>query len=227
VKTRRIFVYGASGHGKVVADILISKGDTEFAGFVDDREELRGTKVLGFEVLGDGEWLHQESLNSRVAVALGTGENRSRLLLAERCSRWGIEIVNLVHPAATVSRAAQLGPGTVVMAGAVINPGAKVGAGVIVNSGAVVEHDVQVGDYAHVAPNAAMGGASRLGALSHLGLGAVVLQCVCIGSHTVVGAGAVVVRNLPDQVVAMGIPARVHRQLEQGGLSTKTAASRK
>ena len=82
MKTRRVFVYGASGHGKVVADILISKGETEFAGFVDDREELRGTKVMGFPVVGNGEWLRQEASNSRVAVALGIGESRSRHLLA-------------------------------------------------------------------------------------------------------------------------------------------------
>jgi len=212
---RRIFVYGAGGHGKVVADILVSKGHSEFAGFVDDREELRDTKVLGFPVFGNGEWLRQETLNSCVVVALGVGENRSRQLLMERCSHWGIEILTLVHPAATVARTALLGPGTVVMAGAIINPEAKVGAGVIVNTGAVVEHDIEIGDYAHVAPNAAMGGASRLGAFSHLGLGAVVLQCVSIGSHTIVGAGAVVVENLPNQVVAIGIPARIHRRLER------------
>jgi sugar O-acyltransferase (sialic acid O-acetyltransferase NeuD family) len=225
MKRRRIFVYGAGGHGKVVADILISKGESEFAGFVDDREELWGTRVIGFPVLGDGQWLRQEALNSRIAIALGVGESRSRHLLAERCSRWGIEILTLLHPAATVSQATQFGRGTVVMAGAIINPDARVGVGVIVNSGAVVEHDVKIGDYAHVAPKAAMGGASHLGAFSHLGLGAVVLQCVHIGSHTIVGAGAVVVKNLPDQVVAIGVPARIHAQLEHEDLSEITAAS--
>jgi sugar O-acyltransferase (sialic acid O-acetyltransferase NeuD family) len=215
MKTRRVFVYGASGHGKVVADILVSKGDTEFTGFVDDSAEVRNTTILGFPVLGDGEWLRQQALDSRIAVVLGVGDNRIRQLLGERCSHWGIEILTVIHPSATVARTAVLGPGTVVMAGAIINPEAKVGAGVIVNSGAVVEHDVEVGDYAHVAPNASMGGASRLGGFSHLGLGAVVLQCIHIGARTIVGAGAVVVENLPDGVVAVGIPARIRRRVEQ------------
>jgi sugar O-acyltransferase (sialic acid O-acetyltransferase NeuD family) len=227
VRTRRIFVYGASGHGKVVADILISNGETEFVGFVDDNEELLGIATMGFPVLGDGEWLRQEASSSRVAVAIGTGESRSRQLVTERCSHWGIELLTVVHPAATVSRAARLGPGTVVMAGAIINPEASVGAGVIVNTGAIVEHDVEIGDYAHVAPNAAMGGASRLGAFSHLGLGAVVLQRVSIGSHVIVGAGAVVVENLPDQVVAIGVPARIHRRIEHKGLSRNALTSGK
>src|SRR5208283_2137893 len=213
MKGRRIFVYGAGGHGKVVADLLVSKGESEFGGFVDDREELWGTKVIGFPVHGGGPWLREEASHSLVAIALGVGANRSRQLLAERCTQWKIEILTFVHPSATVSKSARLGPGTVVMAGAVINPDAKTGAGVIVNTGSVVEHDVEIGNFAHVAPNAGMGGGSRLGAFSHLGLGAVVLQCVHIGSHTIVGAGAVVVKNLPDQVVAFGVPSRVQRRL--------------
>ncbi|HEY4950014.1 MAG TPA: acetyltransferase [Candidatus Acidoferrales bacterium] len=218
MKTRRVFIYGAGGHGKVVADILIRNGDTEFVGFVDDRDELVGRTIMGFPVVGNGEWLREEASNSRVAIAIGTGESRVRQLLAARCSRWGIEILTLVHPAATVSRAARLGPGTAVMAGAIINPEATVGAGAIINSAAVVEHDVQIGDYAHVAPNAAMGGGSGLGAFSHLGLGAAVIQCIRIGSHTIVGAGAVVVEDLPDDVVAMGVPARITRRNEHGDL---------
>ncbi len=222
--TKQVFVYGAGGHGKVVADILMSKGDTELAGFADDREELWGTKILGLPVVGNGEWLRREAASSCVAVALGVGEGSSRQLIMERCSRSGMEILTLVHPAATVARSAQLGPGTVVMAGAIINAEAKIGTAVIVNTGTVLEHDVNVGDYAHVAPNATMGGASRLGAFSHLGLSAAVLQCIRIGSHTVVGAGAVVVEDIPDRVVAVGIPARIRRHLERGDLSFEKAA---
>jgi sugar O-acyltransferase (sialic acid O-acetyltransferase NeuD family) len=212
---RRIFVYGAGGHGKVVADILLCCGERKFTGFVDDCGELWGTKLMGFAVLGGEEWLGREAERERVAVALGVGNARARRKIAERCSAWGVEILTPVHPGATVSRAARLGCGPVVMAGAVINADARIGTGVIVNSGAVVEHDAEVGDFAHVAPNAAIGGAASLGEFSHLGMGAVVLERVRVGSHTVVGAGAVVVKDLPDRVVAMGVPARVHRKLSQ------------
>jgi sugar O-acyltransferase (sialic acid O-acetyltransferase NeuD family) len=227
VSRRRIFVYGAGGHGKVVADILLSRGETEFAGFVDDREELWGEQVMGFPVLGGGEWLRGEARVARIAMALGVGDNASRHWIAECCAYCGVEILTLVHPGAVVSRAARVGRGSMVMANATVNADALVGAGVIVNSGAVVEHDVTIGDYAHVAPNAAMGGGSRLGAFSHLGIGASVLPCVHIGAHTVVGAGAVVVKNLPDQVVAIGVPARIHRQCRPRVGPVLTAASRK
>jgi sugar O-acyltransferase (sialic acid O-acetyltransferase NeuD family) len=223
VRTRQVIVYGAGGHGKVVADILISEGEVGFAGFIDDRKELLGTKVMGFPVLGNGQWLRERALTSRLAIALGTGESAVRQVFMTCCSEWGIEVLTLVHPAATVARSAQLGAGTVVMAGARINAEANVGVGVIVNTSAVIEHDVRVGDYAHVAPNAAMGGASRLGAFAHLGLGASVLGGVTIGSYTIVGAGAVAVRDLPDHVVAIGVPARIHRQLEPEGVSVNVA----
>jgi sugar O-acyltransferase (sialic acid O-acetyltransferase NeuD family) len=221
MSTRRIFVYGAGGHGKVVADIFVCRGESEFAGFVDDREELWGTRVMGLAVFGGGEWLRREAgLAPVVVVALGVGNGLARRKIAERCAAWDVEILTVAHPGAMVAGAAELGCGTVVMAGAVVNAGARIGARAIVNSGAVVEHDAEIGDYAHVAPRAAMGGAARLGEFSHLGMGAVVLERLRVGSHTIVGAGAVVVRDLPDGVVAMGVPARICRQVEGGAAAT-------
>ena len=214
MSARKIVVYGASGHGKVVGDILLARGEANFVGFVDDNSEFRGTKILGFPVLGNGDWLQQEAKQIQLAVALGVGDNFVRKRIAERCVAWGAEVVTLVHPTASVSASARLGTGTVVMAHATINPDAKTGRGVIINTSAVVEHDVDIGDFAHVAPNAAMGGASRLGNLSQLGIGAVVIQGVSIGACTIVGGGAVAVRDIPDRVVAIGVPARIHRTLE-------------
>jgi sugar O-acyltransferase (sialic acid O-acetyltransferase NeuD family) len=208
-----IYVYGAGGHGKVVADILLSAGAGEVAGFVDDDERRWGSEVLGLPVLGGGEWLRLAAADTTLSVALGLGGNAVRHSVAERCRALGVELVTPVHPSATVARSARLGAGTVVMAGARINPDAFVGEGVIVNTGAVVEHDTFVGDYAHLSPNAAMGGAARLGAHAHLGLGAVVLPGVEVGSGAVIGAGAVVARDVPEGVVAYGVPARVRRRL--------------
>lgn len=214
MSSRRVFVYGASGHGKVVGDILLALKEGDFVGFIDDRTETHGRKVLGLPVFGNGEWLELQAKKGLVAVALGVGDNLARRRLTEKCLAWGAELMTLVHPTVSVSTSAYLGAGTVVMAHATINPDAKTGTGVIVNTAAVVEHDCDIGDFAHVAPNAVMGGASRLGTLSQLGIGAVVIQCVHIGANTIIGAGAVVVRDIPDRVVAVGVPARIHRNLE-------------
>jgi sugar O-acyltransferase (sialic acid O-acetyltransferase NeuD family) len=217
VTIQRLFVYGAGGHGTVIGDILIVRKEPSFAGFIDDRFELHGRSILGFPVWGDGSWLAREVKNGRVAVALGVADNPARQKMALNCLDWGAELATVVHPAASISSSARLGSGTSVMAHAVVNPNAEVGMGVIVNTAAVIEHDVKVGDFAHISPNAAMGGVSRIGALSHLGIGAVVIHCVSIGARAIVGAGAVVVRDIPDNVVAFGVPARIRRSHDLDG----------
>lgn len=222
---KKVFVYGAGGHGKVVADILLASGECNLAGFVDDRAELHGTSLMGLPVPGDGEWLRRAAREGRAAVALGVGDNHVRQELAERCAGWGIELLTAIHPRGCVARSARLGMGTVVMAGAVINAEARLGQGVIANTGAVIEHDVVIADFAQVAPNASLGGAARLGTLSLLGLGASVLPGVTIGSETIVGAGAVVHRFLPDRVVAAGVPARILRHLGEVSQATRDAAA--
>lgn len=197
----RVVVYGAGGHGKVVADILLSRGD-DVLGFVDERRTA-GDVVLGLPVLGGDDWL--ESL-SDIHVALGIGSNAARQRIALKL---GDAVVSAVHPSAVIARSSKIGIGTTVMAHAVINPDAMVGMGAIVNSGAVIEHDCVLADFAHVSPNAALGGAARLGRRSHLGLGAVILPGIVVGDDAVIGAGAVVTRDLEHGVVAMGVPARV------------------
>jgi sugar O-acyltransferase (sialic acid O-acetyltransferase NeuD family) len=210
---QKVFVYGAGGHGKVVGDILLAREDRRFVGFIDDRTELRGSTVLGLPVCGGGEWLQNQASKQCVAVALGIGDNFARQRVAQACLAWGAELLTLVHPTAAVSASARLGVGAVVMAQAGINSEARIGNGAIVNTSATVDHDVEVGEHAHVGPKAAMGGASRLGMLSFLGIGAVIIHCAVVGAHSVVGAGAVVVADVPDRVVAIGVPARIHRRL--------------
>jgi len=209
----KLLVYGAGGHGKVVADILIACGHLQVA-FIDDKPGLAGMTVAGLPVIGGADHIPRELANDQVGVALGIGDNNLRKALAQRLTTLGTQILTAIHPSAILSRSAKIGVGTVVMAGVVINADAQLGAGVIANSGAIIEHDVVIGDYAHVSPNAVLGGAASLGSLAHLGLGAIVLPGIEIGSRSIIGAGAVVNRKLPSGIVATGVPARVRRTLE-------------
>jgi sugar O-acyltransferase (sialic acid O-acetyltransferase NeuD family) len=204
------YVFGAGGHGKVVADVAISAGLT-IDGFLDDDPKLIGQEVLAGKVLGGLDCLREYLRAGPVGIVLGVGSNTARRVVGRRCRDAGATILTVAHRMAAISPSATLGPGTVVMAGAVVNPDARIGEGVIVNTGAVVEHDCQIGNYAHLSPNAAVGGGVHLGDLSSLGLCACVLPGVSVGEGAVVGAGAVVIRPLAPYSVAVGVPARVVR----------------
>ncbi len=201
-----VVVFGASGHGKVVCEILTASG-VVVLGFVDDEPSRTGTTLLGLPVLGTSAWLE----GKQAEVALGVGDNLARERVVERIIRAGGTLRTAIHPHASVSPSAIVGDGTAVMARAVINADASLGRAVIVNTAAVIEHDVVVGDFAHVSPNATMGGGARLGRSSQLGIGGTMLPRVCVGDMTIVGGGAVVPRDLPANVIAMGVPARVTR----------------
>jgi sugar O-acyltransferase (sialic acid O-acetyltransferase NeuD family) len=207
-----IVVFGASGHGKVVCDILRAL-KISVAGFVDSDPKFANREVMGLPVLGDENWFAEKAKTSTVSVALGMGDQRKRKAAAERCKDFGMEVITAVHPSAVVAPSAKLGAGTTVMAGAIINPDAEIGRGVIINTGAIIEHDVTIGDFSHVSPGAVTGGAARIGSLSHVGLGAIILPRVVVGSSVIIGAGSVVLHDVPDNVVAYGVPAKVQSKV--------------
>ena len=212
-----VLIWGAGGHGKVVADLVRCAGHS-VAGYADLDQAKQGVVVEpgGATVVisqADLVQLLEQSgtLPCRATVvALGLGDNDARLHTARRA---GSALMHaLVHPAATVSESAQLGPGTVVFAGAVVNAAATIGAAVVINSAAVVEHDCNIGDGAHIAPGAVLTGGVSVGQRTLVGARAVVLPGIAIGADAVVGAGAVVAVDVPAGVVVAGVPARVLRQ---------------
>jgi sugar O-acyltransferase (sialic acid O-acetyltransferase NeuD family) len=205
-----LIVFGAGGHGNVVADAAIHEGWT-LAGFVDDRIPASTTTARSTRFLGDRAWLHCLP-RSICRVVVAVGDNYARKAIASFLSSEGIELATVTSPLAFVSSSARIGAGSVIMPGAVVNAMAVVGEGVIINTGAVVEHDVEVGDYAHVSSNATLGGGSQVGEMTLVGMGAIVLPLICIGSRSILGAGSVVTRIIPDDVTAFGVPARVPRK---------------
>jgi sugar O-acyltransferase (sialic acid O-acetyltransferase NeuD family) len=207
--TELVVVVGAGGHGKVVAEALSLMVSDEIDGFIDCNEAIQGTCVLGRPVIAGHDWLFREAEERLIAVALGIGNEFDRQRLWRECTENGIQVLTVIHPDATIASSTVIGEGAVVLAKAVLNADSQVGRGAIINTAAVIEHDVTIGDFAHVAPNATTGGGVRIGALCHIGLGAQILPGIAIGSRTSVGAGAVVLHDLPEQVVAVGNPARI------------------
>jgi len=218
--TRRVLVFGASGHGKVVADVARAAGH-ELAGFVDDDPERQAAGLWGLPVIGWDECVRRGDDLGRPVIALGIGDNRARERVFERVLADGFEVVTVVHPSAVVAPRARLGDGVVVMALAAVNPDAEVAAGAVLNTGCVVEHDCRVGRFAHLSPSSALGGGVAIGDRVHLGLGAVVLPLVKVGADARVGAGAVVHRAVAPGVTVAGVPARVLEAGEIAGATRK------
>jgi UDP-perosamine 4-acetyltransferase len=203
--TSRIVVIGASGHAKVVIDILRDAGEQVecCVGTADSADTCVGAPVLR----GDE---HLPALRaaglSRAIVAIGSNEVRERLARAVESA--GFELASAVSPRAVISPSAKLGRGVAVMPGVIVGAETIVEDLAILNTGATIDHDCRVGRAAHVAPRCALAGRVEVGAGSLLGVGCSVVPGVRIGRGATVGAGGVVTSDVPDGVTVVGVPAR-------------------
>jgi acetyltransferase EpsM len=208
---RRLVIVGAGDHGRSVLETAVA-GGFEVVAFVD---RARTGEVFGVPIVDE---VPDEHVSAGGALCVAIGDNSTREAVVERL---GVPIGDsvfppLVHPSASVSRFAIVGPGTVVLQGAVVGSAATVGALCIVNTRAGVDHDCVLGDFASAAPGSILGGSVRVGRRSAIGIGAVVKHGVVIGDDTVVGSASYVHRDLGDGIVAYGSPARPVRPRSPG-----------
>lgn len=204
----RLIVIGASGHGKVVADIAALNGYEDIV-FLDDDESIK--ECAGWPVVGKST----EAPEGEIFVAVGNPQTRKRLMEFYKDRTQPV----LIHPNAVVAGDAVIGSGTVVMAGAVINPGTRIGRGVIVNTSSSIDHDCSVGDYSHVSVGAHLCGTVKVDDSVWIGAGATVINNVNICGGCTIGAGAVVIRDIKIQGTYVGVPVKMisKRNLTGGG----------
>ncbi len=192
-------IYGASGHGKVIADIIASNSlAIDFV--IDDNPEV--TKFLDYEVQHS---LTPEILEGKTVLAIG--DNRIRKQVAEGFK--GKFASPLIETTARISDRAAVKDGTVVMANACVNAAAQIGEHCIINTGAIVEHDVKLQNFVHISPGAVVTGEVTIGEGTHVGAGAVVIPGIKIGKWVNIGAGTVVIKDVPDFAVVVGCPGKV------------------
>lgn len=197
------FVFGASGHGKVVVDALRSSGRS-VSYLVDDDLEKVGKQFYGIGVISSSQ-LGAVTVGAGI-VAIGCNEARRRVAL--RLLEAAYPFSSVVHKNACVADSVEVGVGSVVFAGAVVNSDAAIGRHVIINTASSVDHDCQIGDFSHVAPGARVCGGVTIGESVLLGAGSIVLPGVTVASGAIVGAGAVVNRDVPEFGKVAGNPAR-------------------
>ena len=211
---QELVIWGASGHALVVADAVRSGREYEIAGFIDDvHPERRGEDFCGAMILGGREQLDVLPPQGVNKLILGIGDCRARLELSEFACVKGFQLATVIHRRAFVATEASVGCGTVILAGAIVNSATRIGENVIVNTSASVDHECLIEDGAHLGPGVHLGGRVFVGRATWVGIGATVKDRVRIGAGTVVGAGAVVVDDIPDGVLAYGVPARVVKKI--------------
>lgn len=194
-----MILYGASGHAKVIIEILEAIGE-KIDFIVDDNPNL--SELLGYKVFRNtGEY-------ESAIVSIGSCQIRKKVVEQLKVSHWA----KAIHPSAVISSRACVAEGSVVMANAVVNSCAQIGKHCIVNTGATIDHDCVIGDYVHVAPGAHISGGVTVGECTWIGVGTCVKQGVKIGKGCMIGAGSVVVKDIPDGVVAFGSPCKVVRE---------------
>lgn len=201
-----LVLVGASGHAKVVVDIVEKEGRYRISHFLDDNAALHGKPFFGYTVAGASRDIPAGA--ERPLVLVSIGDNAARLRIAAWLRGNGFEFARAVHPQAQIGRGATIGAGTVVMAGAVVNSDAAVGENVIVNTGATVDHDCVVGDGAHIAPGAHLCGGVRVGAGTFIGAGVVITPGIRVGAGATIGAGSTVLEDVLQNTKAAGSPAR-------------------
>lgn len=196
---KSIYIYGASGHGLVVADIARSCGYEEIL-FIDD---------------GENEYPTFEEIKEKndYPMAFGIGQNNIRNKLFEKILQNGFEIATLVHPSATISSFVIIGTGTVVMPQVVINAKAVIGKGVILNTASVIEHENIIEDFVHISPNTALAGEVRIKKGTHVGIGSNIIQGITIGENCIIGAGSIVLRDIGDNKLCYGNPCKEIKEM--------------
>ena len=193
-----MIVYGASGHGKVIIDILELNGIRDIQIWDDaPKEPLEGIEVT----------LPQTEA-TELPLIISVGNNATRKKIAERLPAETM-FYSVVHPAATISKSVSIDKGTVVMAGVSVNPDVIIGRHCIINTNASVDHDCVIGDYVHISPNVALCGDVVIGEGTHIGAGSVVIPGIKIGNWCVIGAGTVVLEDVPDGAKLVGNPGRI------------------
>jgi sugar O-acyltransferase (sialic acid O-acetyltransferase NeuD family) len=199
-------ILGASGHGKVVAEIAELSGYKKIIFFDDRWPNLKS--IEHWNVSGNTIALLATAKEYDVVV-VAIGNNATRYAKQLELSAGGANFRVLAHPSALISKYAKIKLGTVVMANAVVNPFSNIGSSCIINSGCIIEHDCKLADGVHISPNASLAGGVKVGKNTWVGLGANVKQLVQIGSNSTIGAGSTVLYNIPSDVTAVGSPARV------------------
>lgn len=215
---KKIVLIGGGNQCHYTADIINKEGKYEIIGIIDSIHEI-GSNRFGYKVLG-----RQENLKTIIdkydieGGIISIGDNWVRYHIYNQIKKIvpNFKFVNAIHPSVIIGENVEIGKGVVMMAGCIVNPKSKIGNFTFFATGAQIEHDCIIGDYASISAGSITGGFVELKKFSAITLGVTIIDRLIIGENTVVGSGSLVIKNLPDNVLAYGNPARIIRSREKG-----------
>jgi sugar O-acyltransferase (sialic acid O-acetyltransferase NeuD family) len=216
---KKLLIFGIGGQGKVVLDCALAQGGyTEIAFMANDKQK---NEIAGYPLYQEQEYLTWQNdgtvdlsfLRNYDEVIVAEGNNEVRLHKAKLFLDYGIKLATIIHPSAVVSKFAEIQAGTVVFANAVVNPFAKIGIACIINTGAIIEHECHLSDGVHISPGAGIAGTVSIGEKCWVGIGSTIINNLSIGANSIVGAGSVVLEDVPANVLAAGVPAKIKKSV--------------
>lgn len=198
----KYWLYGASGHCKVIVDLVKqNKGIVEF--ILDDDSSITELRDIPIKSPKSIKEIYKN-------LVISIGNNHTRKRIAQTINK---EIfTTLEHPSAIIDKTSVIESGTVVMAGAIINAASHIGKHCIINTNSSIDHDCEIEDFVHISPNATLCGNITIGELSQIGAGCTIIQGIKIGKNVTIGAGAVVLKDIPDNSVVVGNPGKIIKE---------------
>lgn len=205
----KIAIIGAGSQARIVYEILSYDHNMEVVAFVDNIVRSGNENIKGIPILGDHSVLAALLASGVRGAIVAVSMNDIRSAHFEKLRGMGFELINAVHPTASIAPTVKLGSGVTVAIGAIISTGVSISNDAIINTGAIVDHEGRIGEHVHVGSGCSLAGRVTVRRSALVGIGSVVRENVTIGENSIIGAGSVVLEDVPDSVLASGTPARI------------------
>jgi len=203
-----IVIFGAGGHCRVVLSMLSYYEEFKVIGIADRCRENIGQEIAGGVIKyawNDFDEIYRRG--TRHAV-IAVGDNRERKALFLTLKDAGFNVPTIIHPTAFVENNVRMNDGNVICVAANIGAMASVGDNCVLYTGSILDHEVELEDNVFIGPGCSIAGRVTIKEGSFIGIGSTIVEKIIIGRNATIGAGSVVIKDVPENAVVAGTPAR-------------------